>query len=367
MARARAAIALFALGGARALLAPPGAAARRCRPPRASLSGGVGDDTVTTDVSEWTVFYKFNSGLWKGTCASTLIDATARTSSRDALLDGRAYASCFRASSDGGVDEALSWEGGGDAVISLASPKTLSADFDGSFSAEYAKHGLGASRTFEASLAVGDDARVRVLAAYGADGRLVRVSTLAETRVGADEAAPSIVDFLGVVDVFGLEGEWRGDATVRRPGRGATNVVKQDLSLNTDGDRLYRELTVYDADGSPVQTLPSFGAVSPPSADAPGELVLFDGDVALCLRDGAYVLAPLRIGAGAPYFVEAGVYLEEPEGSGAGQLPISVRGGGDVEFSESRRFLSRSVRLYDGEGDLASVTTSYHQLYPAAA
>ena len=85
-----------------------------------------------------------------------------------------------------------------------------------------------------------------------------------------------------VGDVFALAGDWKGDATIRKPGRGAVNVLKQDLELHTDGDRLFRALTVYDAAGDAVQKLESFGDVATASLDADFEFVVFR-DVGCCL------------------------------------------------------------------------------------
>jgi hypothetical protein len=327
--------------------------------------------------TEYERFCEFNGGMWRGKCRSVLVDALRKEASRDPQCDGRRYTSCVKASK-AGVDEALSWDDeDNETVVSLKLPPgAVTGDFDGSFSAEHAAHNLvsASAPTFaaEAGLAVADDERVRVVASYDGGGSLARVAYLDEVRIGAN-ARVNGAAVAAVGDVFALAGDWKGDATIRKPGRGAVNVLKQDLELHTDGDRLFRALTVYDAAGDAVQTLESFGDVATASLDADFEFVVFrDVGCCLVLSRGAYVLAPLSIERDKAFYIEAGVFITEPEADlpGGQQLPISIRGAvpdenGDVEpdFSESKRFLSRSVRLYSPDRTLASVTTSYHQLY----
>ena len=120
-------------------------------------------------------------------------------------------------------------------------------------------------------------------------------------------------------------------------------------------------MTIYDAGGDENQRLESFGEVAPP--DAAFELVAFPESV-LVLVEGTYVMAPLRI-EDAAFYVESGVFVTEADGAGRGQLPISIRGEDKVLYedavSTSRRFLSRTVRLYDARRELHSVTSGYHQ------
>jgi len=326
----------------RALLAVAAGARAFLLPPCAHRKLGRTRVGASEDDDEFTRVVEFNSGLWRGTVRSTLIDPASRTSKTDVVLDGREYTSCFKASRAAGVDEALAWTDAdlGDREVTTQSmPAALSADYDGSFSVEYEAHGLGGSPTYEAAVAVGDDARVRVLAAYDGAGNLRRVACLDETRVvdGAAAApAAAAARAADVRDVFGLAGEWRGDATVRKRGR-ASNVIKQDVRLETDGDRLFRAwtgvkwsretaesdangyrsraifdaesrtdrasfegaradpnptqaLTVYDAAGVARETLESFGTVAA-SRDATcgAEVVVFDGATALVLRAGTRV------------------------------------------------------------------------------
>ena len=99
---------------------------------------------------------------------------------------------------------------------------------------------------------------VRLLALFARRRNEPRTLLVATTGDTGPAALRAVAD---VGDVFALAGDWKGDATIRKPGRGAVNVLKQDLELHTDGDRLFRALTVYDAAGDAVQTLESVGDV----------------------------------------------------------------------------------------------------------
>ena len=156
---------------------------------------------------------------------------------------------------------------------------------------------------------------------------------------------------------------------MRRPDGTASQVLKQDLALRTDGERFYRGLTVHSFKDSAANKFESFGEVGPPCSDF--ELVVFkEADAILCVLPGCYVLAPLKVND-KTFFIESGCFVDEDDQNGSGQLPISVRGADDDEVgpgaSDSRRYLMRSTRLYARERELASVTTSYHQLLPDGA
>lgn len=241
----------------------------------------------------------------------------------------------------------------------------------------------------------------------GATGALARIACLDEARAGADEPSGGARVAEDINDVFAIAGEWIGDATVRRPDGTASQVLKQDLALRTDGERFYRGLTVHSFKGGDASQFESFGEVGPPCADF--ELVVFrEADAILCVLPGCYVLAPLKVND-KTFFIECGCFVDEDERGASGQLPISVRGADDdVETSDSKRYLMRSTRLhvrredislmnrgaaaaatwifggyesrrrrgydveirwrrvacprYARERELASVTTSYHQL-----
>ena len=344
------------------------------RAPRASalLRRASEDDT------EWDRFSEFNRGTWRGRCRSICVDAKRRTADLDAQLDGRRYTSTVRTSRSG-VDEELLWDDAAGAASFKAGAKTLVNDFDGSYSADFAAHNFVEAAApcwaAEAGLAVADDERVRVHASYDGGGSLVRVAYLDEVRVGSAAKVEGAAVADHVSDVFALAGEWRGDATLRKPGVGCVNVLKQDLALQTDGDRLFRSLTVYDAACAQVQKLESFGDVTFPTKGGDFEFVVFrDTDTVLCLLSGMFVLAPLSISDDEPFFIESGIFVEEAQedaqANGGQQLPISVRGDADdadLVVSDSSRFLSRSVRLYAKDRSLHSVTTSYHQLYDCFA
>lgn len=309
----------------------------------------------------WRAFEEFNlKERWRGWARSVTVDPVLRKASLDVLVDGQRYMTRFEAEDHPSFREVCEWASGD--VESRG--RDFSVDLDGSYSIDYNMHSLGgATARFatEAAFAVADAERVRVVASYDLSGSLRRVTVLDEVKVGRDADGCYEGAQRSEADLFDLHGDWQGDATVRR--RAGLAVSKQDVSFRTDGERFVRMLTVADSADILVE-LESFGRVKAATPEGV-ELVAMDDGYALVLlvEAGAYCLAPLAIGEKEPFFVEAGLIVDERSADRDSQLPISIRVGEEfgAPTSTSTRYLARSVRLYADDGALASVTTSYHR------
>mmetsp|Transcript_2716 Transcript_2716/g.3513 ORF Transcript_2716/g.3513 Transcript_2716/m.3513 type:complete len:273 (+) Transcript_2716:3-821(+) len=253
----------------------------------------------------------------------------------------------------------------------------------------------------ELTFALGNNERVKLIIGYDALNYLSDITVLDEVRLGlTDETSVGARRTTERTDLWSLAGEWQGDATVRRR-YGELAVAKHDVSINTDGDRVHRSVTIADISGTTVHQADALGVVVPSPSDEI-DLVVFDSGSALVHLQfaGIYALAPLSIGA-ASFHVEAGLIVDEFPDIPNAQFPISIRTTtdntgentfasksnddnqqeppriigldsiqGDGSSEKSRkitdkqptvRHLARTIRLYDSEGQLASVTSSYHR------
>ncbi|KAJ8598334.1 hypothetical protein CTAYLR_002965 [Chrysophaeum taylorii] len=296
------------------------------------------------DDESWSKFKGFNAGLWRGVARSVEVDPVLRRVRRSPPCWSSHYTTRFEDIKPPRFKEIVEWND----FVEERQGRDISVDIDGSFTADYNIFHFK-NRTFrfaaECSFAISDSERIRILTNYDWAG-LKSVAVLDERRGAATATRRR-------TDLFGLDGRWIGDASIRS--RRGLAVAKQDLAFKTDGERLVRVLEVRDFVGDKIQSYESCGQRLA-SNDEGLEFVAFDdGTVLILLVDeGVYALAPLALKDS--FFLEAGIFLQDP----ADRLfPISQRG--DAEFGDDPLHLARALRLYTDKGLVNSVTTAYHQ------